>query len=257
MAAVRQVEGWRVRLAREAEQARKQLSGKPSKEARERWRKVKQKLEQVMRREDPEHAKEERRLAKRRAYQVTYRKRHPERVAEFGRRWRLKNPEGVRANQKAWRLKNIERVRASKRAWNKRNRARKQSHEQASVHRRQVRLMEQRLLESTGFLRRLFSQADGRRYAIDTFRALESAGPTSCKANHAAKLPFQADALIRAWDELSLRGSRQAAIGFCVVLTDKIGARKGRPTSEAYEALEAAGKLRQWPAQRFSARGTN
>lgn len=245
MSPVRIVEGWRSKLTAEAEQARRALSGKPSKDAKERYRKLKQKIDRLARRDD---AKEQKRLAIHRAHQVLYRKRHPDRCRESERRWREKNKEKALTSSRMWRAENKERVRESKRKWNKKNKGKVAAHQRAHSERKRLTILEQRVRESGGAIRRLSSQLDGRRLTVDVFRNLLKAGIRHCRANHTAKVDHQAEALIRAWDELALRGSRQAAVGFCALLTDMIGARRLRNSAERYETMEIAGKLRQWPA---------
>lgn len=247
---IRTVEGWRSRLAKEAADAKASLMSSTRRregggEAKERLEKILEKVNRVTRMEDPALAKEEKRRAKKRRYQEKYRERHPERVREFERRWRLNNREKLLAATRKWKKQNIEKVRAYRREWQRKNKAKANAYSRASAERKRMAIIELRLREFGG-MRRLQSQFDGRRLAIDTLRALQAAGSAQCRANRSRKHSPQADALIRAWDELALRGRRQAAVGFCVVLTDMLGARFRRPTPDVYEVMEQAGKLRDW-----------
>ena len=103
-------------------------------------------------------------------------------------------------------------------------------------------------------MRKLLTQADGRRFAIEVLRKIRKAGANKTSAIRQEdgivyRRGPQSDALILAWDRLAL-GSRQAAIGFCVVLTDYVGCTLGGsvPYPECYEQDETAGKLEHWRA---------
>lgn len=228
-------------------------SVKVSAVAKKRLEVIKKKIDRIARMEDPELSKEEKKKEKHRWQQKLYREKNAERIREYSRErnreWRLKNKERFRESRARWRDKNRDHIRAVRKAWLKKNRAKQRAYNRQYVDRKRKALLEQKTRMAGGYLRRLLSQTDGRRYAVDVLKALLEAGFTSCRANHSTKVKYQADPLIRAWDELALRGNRKAAVGFCVMLTDMIGAKRAKLSGGLYESLEAFGKLREWPAR--------
>lgn len=104
-------------------------------------------------------------------------------------------------------------------------------------------------------MRRLETQADGRRYAADVLRSLRNAGPEKCRANLPPPYVHQADGLIVALVEIKERATVAAAVGFAGILTDAVGTRSGEPCPELYEQMERSGKLCRYKLRRLLNRG--
>jgi hypothetical protein len=67
----------------------------------------------------------------------------------------------------------------------------------------------------------------------------------------------QSDLLLRAYDELTKRGTREAVLGFHVVMTDFIGSAvaDASPDYDYYADAESEGKLETWGSVRALANG--
>lgn len=105
-------------------------------------------------------------------------------------------------------------------------------------------------------MRKLQTQADGRRYAIDVLRQLGKGGTERCRANLPAPYISQADALIMALVEIKERATVDACIGFGQIVTDAVGTRSPEPMPELYEQMERAGGIRPYRLKRLVNRGS-
>lgn len=99
-------------------------------------------------------------------------------------------------------------------------------------------------------MRRLQTQADGRRFAVEALRTLRDAGPEKCRLNLPAPYLLQADALILALLDVKERGTVDACVGFAAVLTDMVGTRSPEAMPELYEGFERHG-LSQFKLKRL------
>lgn len=104
-------------------------------------------------------------------------------------------------------------------------------------------------------MRRLETYTDGRRFAIDTLRALEKARPERCRANLPKGMMNQADALMVALLELKERATVECIIGFSQVTTDALGARIGLPEPQLYHDMERRGAFGRYKLRRAMNRG--
>lgn len=104
-------------------------------------------------------------------------------------------------------------------------------------------------------MRKLETAVDGRRFAIDTLRALADAGPERCRANLPRYLTNQADALMVALLELKERGTVESVIGFAQVVTDALGARIGLPEPQLYHDMERRRAFGRYKLRRSMNRG--
>lgn len=104
-------------------------------------------------------------------------------------------------------------------------------------------------------MRRLETQADGRRFAVDVLRALREAGPEKCRANLPPRCMLQADALMRALVEIKERATVAAAVGFGQILTDAIGTRALEPAPELYEHMERTSQFSRYRLRKLLNRG--
>ena len=100
-------------------------------------------------------------------------------------------------------------------------------------------------------MRRLDTQTDGRRFAVDVLRKLREAGPEKCRANLPPPFTIQADALIWALAELKERATCEALCGFGAIITDALGTRTLEPTPELYEQMERSGRIRRYKLKRL------
>lgn len=117
----------------------------------------------------------------------------------------------------------------------------------------------------------LATQADGRRFAIELVKRMEqrwtdcldSDGPgcdyaaesfTSCQDEEApTREGPQSDLVLRAYDELASRATREAVLGFFVILTDYLGSTiaGAPPSKDYYERAEREGRFDAWGAHRL------
>ena len=104
-------------------------------------------------------------------------------------------------------------------------------------------------------MRRLDTYTDGRRFAIDTLRALEKSGPERCRANLPRGMTNQADALMVALLELKERATIECVIGFSQIATDALGARIGLPEPQLYDDMERRGAFGRYKLRRAMNRG--
>jgi hypothetical protein len=103
-------------------------------------------------------------------------------------------------------------------------------------------------------MRRLETQADGRRLAIRLLDSLRDAGTERCRANVPPNYVYPTDYLIAAMLEIKERGTVDACIGFAIVLTDAIGTRGQEPCPELYEQMEAEGRIKPYKLGKISKR---
>lgn len=104
-------------------------------------------------------------------------------------------------------------------------------------------------------MKRLNTQADGRRFAVEVLRKLRAAGPEKCRANLPPPFTIQADALILALAEIKERGTVDACVGFAIVLTDVAGTRCLEASPELYESMDRHGSFRGYKLKRLVNRG--
>jgi hypothetical protein len=96
-------------------------------------------------------------------------------------------------------------------------------------------------------VRRLETQADGRRFAVDVLRKLQAEGTERCRAN----LPAAPAALILALIELKERGTVESLVGFGVVFTDLAGTRSQDSLADLYAGMERSGSFRPYRLKRL------
>lgn len=100
-------------------------------------------------------------------------------------------------------------------------------------------------------MRKLETQVQGRRFAVDVLRKLRSSDPERCRANLPPGCVHQVDAMHKALAELKERATVEACAGFAAILTDLIGTRCQEPMPELYEGMERCGKIRPYRLQRL------
>lgn len=106
-------------------------------------------------------------------------------------------------------------------------------------------------------MRKLDTQADGRRLAADVLALLREAGSERCRANVPPQYVYPTDGLIVAMLELKERGTVDACIGFSIILADAIGTRSFEPVPELYAQFEAEGRVKPYKLRKIVKRMTS
>lgn len=104
-------------------------------------------------------------------------------------------------------------------------------------------------------MRKLETQADGRRFAVEVLRRLYRAGPEKCRANLPPPYVHQCDELHKALAELKERGTVESLCGFSAIFTDLAGTRAPEDLADMYERMGRSGQIRDYKLKRLVSDG--